>query len=198
MRFFSYFLVTIMILTGIGSGCATGKGGPGPEAAMVEEEGTGSNDLEARLQKIIHREIEADLRSANEDKHEVIRRKPYYYKEYAEYPDGSSNPDITLYETESRAAPFRADVSYAKVRYATRLQRRHDSARNDDNFLRHTGRETQAFELRNGRWVRLGSTFVAEKTEQRVGTTWEPFVESTESFAPKEEEPGFFGRIFGR
>lgn len=187
-----------MVLTGFGAGCARGKDGPGPAAAVVEEEATGTDNLEERLQKIVRREIESDLRTSVEARNEVIRRKPYYFKEYAEYPEGSNSIDITLYETESRAAPYRADASYAKVRYATRLQRRRESARADEDFRRHTGRETQAFELRNGRWVRLGSTFVAESTEQKVGGVWQPVVESTEVFTEREEEPGFFGRIFGR
>ena len=188
----------ILLSAGFVTGCATGKGGSAPSAAAVEDDASGTQDLESRLTKIVRRDIEADERTRAEARTDVIRRKPYYFKEYAEYPEGSSNLDITLYETESRSAPFRADVSYAKVRYATRLQRRRESARTDENFLRHTGRETQAFELRNGRWVRLGSTFVAERTEQKVDNVWTPVVERTDTFVEEDEEPGFFGRIFGR
>ncbi len=198
MRTLGVASVLMVLAAGLGTGCATGKDSPGPADAIVEEEGTGTQDLEGRLAKIVRRDIEAEERAGVDARNEVIRRKPYYFKEYAEFPQGSDNLAITLYETESRSAPYRADVRFPKVRFATKLQRRRETARTDDNFLRHTGHETQAFELRNGRWVRLGSTFVAEKTEQRVDGTWQAVVEQPKVFAEPEDEPGFFGRIFGR
>lgn len=52
-----------------------------------------------------------------------------------------------------------------------------------------------SYEYRNGRWTRLGSLFVADTSEEKVGGAWVPVTEEAERTVPAEEEKkGFFGR----
>ena len=59
-----------------------------------------------------------------------------------------------------------------------------------------TGEETLTFEYRNGRWVRIGSLFVAEKTEENVNGEWVPLQEEVERTVAAEEDAGFVTRTW--
>lgn len=125
-----------------------------------------------------------------EGRGQVIKRKPYYYKEYAIYPGGAAEMDVDMQESESRTVPYVAQVKVAKQRFATKLHRKRDEAASDSNFLRDTGTETITFELRSQRWVRVGSLFVAERTEEQVNGEWVPAQEEVERTVAEEETDG--------
>ncbi len=84
--------------------------------------------------------------------------------------------------------PYRAQVKIEKKRFATKMHRKRDEALADSNYFRDTGAETLTFELRNGRWYRAGSIFVAESTEENVNGEWVPAQEEVERTVAAEEE----------
>ena len=93
-----------------------------------------------------------------------------------------------IQETESRTVPYRASVKVDKQRYATKLHRKREDAVADSNYARDTGKETLTFEMRNGRWYRAGSLFVAEKTEEYINGEWVPAKEEVERTVAAEDE----------
>ncbi len=128
----------------------------------------------------------------------LVRRSPYFLKEYARYPNDMTEIEFEILETDSRLAPRVADVTLPKRRYATQMHRRRDAAREDGNFFRETGEETLTYQWRNGRWVQVASLFVVDVREQRVNGEWrevEPELE--EDVFMREPEGGIFRRMFG-
>jgi len=127
-----------------------------------------------------------------------VFRRPYFFKEYSVYPDGADEFDADIRETESRTAPVVANVTLEKQRFATRLHRKRAEAAADENFLRDTGVETMTFEWRGGQWKRVGTLFVAEKTEEYVNGEWVPPQEEIQRTVAEEERPGWWGRTWGK
>jgi hypothetical protein len=127
----------------------------------------------------------------------LIRRNPYFLKEYAEYTSEPGLADVRLQERQSRTVPLAADVRVQKIRFATDVHRNRDQARDDNNYFRSTGTETISFELRSGRWKRVGTLFVADETQELVDGVWtdrrEPVV--IEEYEP-EDERGWFRRFW--
>jgi hypothetical protein len=176
-----------------------GKGGAGdakPVAAQAPVEK--SQDYEADLRKLVSRDIESAAQNEAADRERLVKKSPYYFKEYAVYPDGPDKIDVVIQETESRTRPYVADVKLDKTRYATVLHRSREDARADENFLRETGKENITFEYRNGAWVRVGSLFVAEKTEENVNGEWVPQREDIKRTVAAEEKKGWFGRMWSK
>lgn len=207
MRSWRNLLIVTAVLLGF-SGCATVKGwvgrgeGHGDKAAVVEEaapaEAASGEDPEISLRRVVEREIAAADHQSAADPDKLVRRKPYWMKEYVEYPENANNLQIELQETESRTRPYIADVKVAKTRYSTRLHRERTAAAEDSNFLRDTGEETLTYEFRGGHWVRTGSLFVADTTEEKVAGNWQPVQEEPERAEPEQEQPkGFIDRTFG-
>lgn len=161
---------------------------PGEETAAVET----AADREAQLRSIVRKEVENANARDKERQQQVVWRAPYYFKEYVAYPDGPDAIEVLLQKTESRTTPYVADVKLRELRFATRYHRHRVDARDDTDFIRDTGSETMTFELRNGRWVRTGSLFVAEATEQMVDGQWVPVAAGLER-APVSEEPSVWG-----
>lgn len=187
--------MTFVFSLAIASG-ACGRFGPANGAERIAEANPSAPIAEqrAQLREIVGDQIAQAERSANADKNELIAKEPYYYKEYSEYPQGAESADITLRESESRAAPYIADVRIDKIRYSTRLHRDKSDARVDQNFLRDTGRETITYELRGGYWTKVGTLFVAEKTEENINGEWVPTQEDVQRTVVVEQEKGWFGR----
>lgn len=180
------------------SGCAMGrKSDPVDPATKATDADYGTQNLEDRLRHMVRTEIEIAQRNAASDRDKVRHRTPYFYREYADFPSGGSDIRITLIQTENKATPYRADASYPKVRYVTKLHPRRNDALEDKHFYRGTGTETATYELRHGRWTRTGRVFVADTVEENIGGTWSPVNENTEKPAASDEEKGWFGRVFG-
>jgi hypothetical protein len=153
-------------------------------------------DPETSLRRTVQRDVAAMDHASAADQNRLVRRRPYWQKEYVEYPEDANNLRIDIQETESRTRPYIADVKLRKIRYATRLQRERTQAAADTSFLRHTGDETLTYEFRNGRWLRVGSLFVADSTEERVAGNWQPVEERSEEMVTQEPAKGFFNRTF--
>lgn len=182
------------------SSCASFRGG-GSDSPKVTEAGEAlaANASESETREQLLRQVQSHITQAEADgkadQDRVIRKRPYFYKEYSEYPSSATDADITMTETESRTAPLIADVKLARTRYSTRLHRGRDEARIDDSFIRDTGTETLTYELRNGRWVRVGSFFLSEGAEEQVNGAWVPVEREVERTVQAEEpKPGWFSR----
>ncbi|MCF6284419.1 MAG: hypothetical protein L3K26_04445 [Candidatus Hydrogenedentes bacterium] len=197
----------LLLAVGLASSCATvrsWRGGASDKGAAVQaEESMDSNpsasELEASLLRLVQRraaEVEAD---SSNNQGRVIRKRPYYFKEYSSYQSEARASDVVLTETESRTAPYIADVKLEKIRHATRLHRSREEARLDNDFLRDTGVETLSYEFRNGHWTRVGSFFLAEKTEEQVNGEWVTVQRMLQrTVAAEEPEKGWFARSWSR
>jgi len=201
-------LLTTIALLLLTSGCATvsgwfggGDNAPLPAGSQGESVLSGASIDECRqdLEKLVAAHVSAELSKGNSQQPALLRKRPYYYKEYVEYPD-PGNPKIIIRENDSKTRPLSAEVTLAKIRFSTQMHRNAGSAREDNRFFRDTGEEKLNYELRNGRWRRVGSIYVAEKTEECVNGTWVPRNEEISRVNPNER-PGWFKRtwtkIFG-
>ncbi len=155
------------------------------------------DDEESALREMVTNSVNRANAGHDASRSVLVRRNPYFYKQYVYYPDGISLMDVSTRETESRTAPKVADVRLRKQRYVTQLHRKKDEARADEDFLRDTGDEIITYELRNGKWRRVSSLFVAESVEHMVDGVWMP-VEEVDRIddADAEEDLGWFGRIW--
>jgi hypothetical protein len=84
------------------------------------------------------------------DEGELVKKSPYWLKEYVQYPNGTAGMRLSVRETESRTAPLIGDVQLDKQRLATRLYRDKDNAAQDTSYLRQTGTEVVTFARRHG------------------------------------------------
>ncbi len=190
------------------SSCTTLKGwfggGDSKEAAATAATTDGpvaiasKEQAESRLQDTVKKHILSELRRGEKAKPDLVQKRPYYYREYVEYPDGTDSFDIQMRDNDSRTRPFLAEVKLNKTRFSTRMYRERDRAEEDGNFLRDTGTETLSYELRNGRWHRVGSLYVAAKTEENVAGEWVPRRDETVRVSPAENSPGWFSRTWSK
>ena len=157
-----------------------------------------AEDAQERLKAIIREEIAAASTEKDGSVVPVIYRRPYYFKEYAFYPDGPDGFEVDYRENDSRTSPLMAEVKMNKVRYSTQMYRKHDQAASDTNFFKDTGVETLVFEWNNGRWSRIGGIFDAQKTEEKIGDEWVPRKEETVRVNPDADKRGWFGRMWER
>jgi hypothetical protein len=201
-------LLSAAILASLSS-CSTLKGwfgggddGKKKEAAASAAEGpvaiASREEAESRLQDTVKKYIMSELRRGAKATPDLLQKRPYFYREYVEYPDGADKFDIQMRDNESRTRPFIAEVKLNKIRFSTRMYRARDRAEEDDNFLRDTGAETLNYELRNGRWHRVGGLFVAAKTEENVAGEWVPRRDETVRVTTGESKPGWFKRTWSK
>lgn len=203
-------MVKIVVIVGLVSlsSCSTLRGlrggAPGGEASVQQSEpvlevSATAEESKAQLITLVQEhidEVEVDSRN-NQDR--IVRKRPYFFKEYGQYSGSARDAEIEITETESRTAPFIADVVLDRTRFATRYHRTRDEARQDDSFLRDMGSETLTYELRNGRWTRVGGFFLAESTEEQVNGEWVPVQRVLQRTLETEEpEKGWFGRTVSR
>lgn len=149
---------------------------------------TSQTDQEAKLLDAVQSFVRAQGGDASGAGSRLTRKTPYYFKEYSVYPDGADPLDVDVLESDSKTVPYRAQVKLNKQRFATRMHRKRDEAVADSNFLRDTGTETLSFELRGNRWHKVGSLFVAEKTEENVNGEWVPAQEEVQRTVAAEEQ----------
>ncbi len=194
LRIASSLLLCLLVL---GTGCKS-KNSEAVNTAVVSESDAGSTraEHEASLRRTVEKHVEIVARTSGSGKDEILHRKPYWYREYVQYPDSASTIAVNLIETESLTRPYQAEVEISKVRFATRLHRERKAATADDNFLRATGTETQSYELRNSHWIRTGSMFVADSTEENIAGTWTPVNEQATIAVQAEESDGFLSKTW--
>ncbi|MBN2308941.1 MAG: hypothetical protein JXR94_08230 [Candidatus Hydrogenedentes bacterium] len=170
---------------------------PSPAAGGAAAEESRA-ELEAKLRNVVRGHVEAAESSEGEGKARLVKRTPYYVKEYAVYPDGPDAIELAIREAESRTVPYLADVTLKKQRYSTDLHRKKADARADSVLFRGTGVELLTYELRDGKWVKLGSLFVADQVEEYVNGEWVPVQEAVDHLVAEEkaEEEGWLGRAW--
>lgn len=193
----NFILWSMLLAVAIAVGCAS-KGQPSAEGALAASPDSAVDDREAELRQLVRRHIESTQRTQSEAQVDLIHRRPYYYKEYGVYPSGPDSFEVDIQESESRSAPYLANVRVEKVRYATRFHRKRNEANADANFLRDTGVETLSYQWRGGAWKRVGALFVAEKTEENVNGEWVPAREEIKRTVEQEEERGWWGRSWSK
>ncbi len=187
------FRCVLMATTLLLSGCAI-FGGKEPKAPLASEaagetETEQADEFESRLHAAVRSELRSANRRPDRPSTKVIFKKPYYYKDYFVYPNGEDDYTLEFTEKESRTAPVSAEMNVDKIRFATRMHLKKENARIDESFIRDTGKETTSYELRNGKWRRLGSLYVADKTEEFVDGEWRPIREAPSRPVLEEEEP---------
>lgn len=182
----------VLAIAYVAAGCASFGGGKGDATVVQREDGqyevVGQQEYEARLRGAVESELEREHRRQGEASADLVNQRPYYYKEYYTFPNPADIYSLDFTETESRTTPLTAELEVEKTRYATRFYRKRDEARADDAFLRNQGIERVSYELRNGRWRRTGSLFVAQNTERFVDGTWQQ-IEEASSPALSDEAP---------
>jgi len=184
-------------LAGVVSGCARNRMPYVPPEVSEQASSSDRAEYERQLQALVQRRVAAAASERSSQEQEVVRKPPYYYREYSDYPSGATPISMEFTETESLSRPLVASVTLAKVRFITKMHRDRDDAARDTNFFRDTGVETQEYLLRNNRWVSVGDTFVAEKSEENVGGQWVAVsVPETEAPQLQESEGGWFKRTW--
>lgn len=178
--------------------CAHGR--KSAEAPVVQSDtAADAQGNEAILLKLVEGHVADAAKNADADKGRVLKRKPYFYREYNVYPEGTTKAKALVQAQESRSVPWIGDVNLSKQRFVTRFHNKRREAEGDSNFLRETGKETITFELRSGQWTRVGSLFVAERTEENVNGEWVTVKETAKRTpASEDQSPGFFKRTWNK
>lgn len=188
-------LVGVVAFSILSVGCKSNK--PAEMSLALEQDaGISIAQREAELSGVAENYLEDLANSSSAGRSRVVSRKPYFYKTYAEYPEGTGQISTTVTERDSRTSPFLGEVRLAKVRYVTHLHRNRDVARDDTDYVRDTGVETLSFEYRNEEWHRIGSLFIAQRTEEFRGGVWVPMVEvSSRSTSVEQPRKSFWKRM---
>jgi len=201
MRFFMQSTLVVLTALSFATGCA--RMGREPQQPLVAEEQVeaGTRDqYESQLRDMVGRRVAQLEASREEDKGRVLYRKPYFYKEYASFTESAQSADVEIRETDSRSRPYEGKVEIGKIRYATKMHKTRAEASTDNAFIRQTGTEVLNYELRNGRWNRVGSIFTVDLAEEQVNGEWVEVQEerATELMQEPEIERGFFGKFWDR
>lgn len=199
-RGMSFLGVCLMLASVCSCSIFRGKGDGEVAAggALSAAPAVSQSDLESELRKEVQKGIEVAARVTPEQRDKLVYRKPYYFRQHDVYTGSAADAKVLIQEKDSHSVPYVADVTLAKQRFATRLHRNRAEADRDLSFLRETGTETVTYEYRNGRWVRSGSLFVAETTEEKVDGTWVPVKEELKRTVEAEEGRGWFGRTWSK
>lgn len=182
-------LAVIVVAVLVCGGCAHSSKNDSPAHVVGESQTDQPPKYETLLADLITRDLRAAGRRPERSSSKIIFKKPFYFKEYFIYPNGEEDFDLDFTERESRTIPLSAEVSIEKNRFATRVHRKREDARLDENFLRDSGSETISYELRNGKWHRLASLYVAARTEESVEGEWQSIGERAELPVLETEEP---------
>jgi len=200
MKKFTFVLAICSVLLMCFS-CTTVKGwishdSKKPEAQEVSRETTHvptKEDYIQELQQIVKNEIKSTMST---DKNYVYRKRPYFWKNYSTYNDVGDSFEINIQETDSKSKPYIAKIVLEKTMYYTKLHKTRRDAEEDTNLIRSSGKETLTYELRNGRWTKIGSLFVPEQTEKKVGDSWVPLKEEEiQKEQTEETKQGWLNRI---
>ena len=190
-------LLTLMLVVAAQlAGCAAlGRrsapaGEPPAEAARAA---TPRNALQQQLAEEARAHLSQSAGQGPEDAR-LVRREPFYFRTCNVYPDGLSNLRIDMRETDSRIAPYAADVQLMCHRISTPMHRSRDAAREETTFLRDVGMKVLSYEHRNGRWVRTGSMHLVDRTDQWTGAGWVPVESKPVRVAPGAESGSWFQR----
>jgi hypothetical protein len=155
-----------------------------------------ADEREAQLRSLVAEDVARDRGSQGEGSARLLFSKPYYYKEYWVFPSEEPVYSADFTAKESVSIPLTAEVEVEKTRFATRTHRDRGDARDDNNYLRSTGIEQASYELRHGKWRRVGSLFLAQRTEEQREGQWVQVEEQREIISIEEDDvEGFWGRL---
>lgn len=176
-------IVLCVMLTGIG--CASVKPVQPPESQAAP-------DYTEQLRGLVQQTMTKANQEQDQLRKDVIKRHPYFFKEYSVYDDPGQPFDVVLHKTESRMRPYLADVKLDKTRYSTRFARRYKDAKADEAFFRDKGQETLTYQWRNKEWKQVGSLFVSEMSEEYVNGEWVPRRVEVKHLYEEEETEGWW------
>lgn len=193
-------IVLVLIAVFVAGGCAHSSKKASPARAAEEPRVEQTPEYEVILREAITREVLAAARRGEGPSSKIVFKKPYYFKEYFNYPNAEDIFVLGFTERESRTTPLTAEASIEKTRFATRVHRKREDAHLDENFLRDTGIETISYELRNGKWHRQASLFVADKTEENISGEWQSIHDRPERhiLVPEQPKGGWRRLLFWR
>lgn len=185
-----WVLVVGLVLMASSCGRFAGSGKAAPNA---DPSASASSDTEEALRSAVQSYVNSV--NASGDSGDVVRVKPYFYKQYEQYSGEPATAEIEFLESDSLTTPRIAQITLEKQRFATKMHRKRDDARADSSFFRGTGEETLTFAYRNGRWEKTSSLFVAERLEENINGEWVPVREEVErALSAEDEEAGWFKR----
>jgi len=196
-RVFSLWIIIVVVLSLAGCSRFRGSSTNDPNQGLTISE-NGQSDHESELIKLVERNIRSNQNHDSPSSAQFISKKPNFFKEYVEYPQGADEADVEIRERDSRSIPYQALVHVSKVRYATSVENSRDKARKDSHYLKSTGTETISYEYRSGNWYRLGSFFVAKSTEVQTDGEWKTVdttVIPTIDELTESDEKGFWSRL---
>jgi len=168
------------------AGCASTGGKSSGETVA---EAPTAEEYQAQLRARVESDLAAARAVQGAEHAEFIFKRPYYFREYFEYPGGVDVYSLDFTEKESRTTPMTAELEVEKVRYATRPRTARDEARSDEAYLRSTGIDYVSYELRSGEWRPVGRLFLARTTEANVDGTWAQVDEPRRATGSLVEEP---------
>jgi hypothetical protein len=180
-RIFAVLAASVVV-----AGCAS----TGGSESLGPFQETSQEAFQAELRAQVESEIEEQRGDAGPDSVSFAYHKPYYFKEYAEYPGDEDVYTLQFTETESRTTPLTAEFEIEKIRYATEFERKRDIARDDEDYLRSRGVLQTSYQLRNGRWRKTGSIFIASNTERLVNGEWQQIEIVPDPMIEVQEESG--------
>ena len=175
----------------------SGSVGPvaAPDAAPAGAPAS-DTDREAALLKTVQQAIDTANRKGDDQRAGVVQRNPYFFKAYDVYAGTAEDAKLVIQEKDSHSLPYVADVALEKQRFTTRMHKKRADAERDASFLRETGSETVTYEFRNGKWVRAGSLFVAEKKEEQENGQWAVVKEEPAPAIKTEQTRGWLSRAW--
>lgn len=157
------------------------------------------SEHEAVVERMVRRHIESVGTEADRQDAKLVFDRPYYFREYNAYPDGTDGFTVDIQRRESRTTPLEAQVELERERYTTDPTRKKKDAKDDAFFVRHVGTETITYAYENGRWKRTGSLFVTGPEQLQVAGEWRT-PEYDEPILPEVTQPpedrGFFRRMW--
>lgn len=165
------------------AGCASNGGKDGAVALEPSQD-----EMEAKLRTIVEDDLDSAHKNQGEKNSEVVFKRPYYFKEYFEFPGTDNVYSLDFTQKESRTTPLTAELEVEKVRYATRMKTDRDQVQGDGSYLRSHGINYISYELRNGEWRRVGDLFLASATEENVDGEWKQIKEEKRPIALVESE----------
>jgi hypothetical protein len=178
--------VLCLVLT-ILPACAMFSGGNGNPAHFPESIRAEKEQHEATVRVLIERTLREAQAVNTASTAQLVFGKPYFFKEYVEYPEGIEDYALDIQDSDSKSTSYTAHVRLPKKRFSTELEKKKAKARRDTSFYESTGIETRSFEMRHGHWRETGSVFIAHESEARVLTSSQA-EESTEADVATESE----------
>ena len=193
-------IVLVLVAALVVGGCAHSTKKESAASVASESRVEQTPEYETILRESITRELLAEARRGDAPASKIVFKKPFYFKEYFSYPNAGDIFVLDFTETESRTVPLTAEANIEKTRFSTRVHQKREDARIDENFLRDTGIETISYELRNGKWHRQASLYVAAKTEENISGEWQSIHDRPERhiFEPEKPKGGWRRLMFWR